>query len=94
VLGFEPDRSASFFDAGGDSVRAVDFVAAARDAGFELALVDVYAAPTIDELVSRVRPVAEPAGFVEDASVAPLSLPQEYLLLLEARTAPHITFVS
>jgi aryl carrier-like protein len=93
VLGFEPDRSASFFDAGGDSVRAVDFVAAARDAGFELSLADVFVAPTIGELVSRVRPAAEAAGVVEDQSVAPLSLPQEYLLELEARTAPHIRFV-
>jgi Condensation domain/Phosphopantetheine attachment site len=94
VLGFEPDRSASFFDAGGDSVRAVDFVAAARDAGFELALVDVFSAPTIRELVSRVRPAVEPVGVGEDPSTAPLSLPQEYLLRLEARTAPYITFVS
>jgi len=94
VLGFEPDRSASFFDAGGDSVRAVDFVAAARDAGYELALVDVFSAPTIGELVSRVRPAAAAAEVVDDASVAPLSLPQEYLLLLEERTTPYITFVS
>ena len=94
MLGFEPDRSASFFDAGGDSVRAVDFVAAARDAGFELALVDVFAAPTIGELVSRVRPAAERASVADDPTVSPLSLPQEYLLLLEARTAPYITFVS
>jgi hypothetical protein len=94
VLGFEPDRSASFFNAGGDSVRAVDFVAAAREAGFELALADVFLAPTIGELVSRVRPAAEPAAVAEDPSVAPLSLPQEYLLRLEARTAPWITFVS
>jgi hypothetical protein len=65
-----------------------------RDAGFELALVDVFAAPTIGELVSRVRPAAEPADVVEDPAVAPLSLPQEYLLLLEERTAPYITFVS
>jgi nonribosomal peptide synthetase DhbF len=93
VLGFEPDRSASFFEAGGDSVRAVDFVAAARDAGFELELADVFVAPTIGELVSRVRPAAEPAGVWKDQSVAPLSLPQEYLLELEARTAPHIRFV-
>jgi aryl carrier-like protein len=93
VLGFEPDRSASFFDAGGDSVRAVDFVAAARDAGFELALVDVFAAPTIRELVSRVRPAAERRRVADDASLAPLSLPQEYLLQLETRTAPHIRFV-
>ena len=94
VLGFEPDPSASFFDAGGDSVRAVDFAAAARDAGFELELADVFLAPTIADLVSRVRPAgAEPVAVAEDVSVAPLSLPQQHLLHLEARTSPHIRFV-
>lgn|GEM_PF-2881286 len=64
-----------------------------RDAGFELALADVFAAPTIDELVSRVHPATERASAGDDPSVAPLSLPQQHLLRLEARTSPHIRFV-
>ena len=40
-----------------------------------------------------MRPAVERASVVADGAVAPLSLPQEYLLQLEARTAPHIRFV-
>lgn len=62
----------SFFDVGGDSLHAVAVVGALLEAGFDVAVEDVFARPTIAELADLIgaRPAAAPG---EDA-LAPFAL--------------------
>ncbi|WP_433399645.1 amino acid adenylation domain-containing protein [Streptomyces sp. CA-146814] len=48
-----------FFDAGGDSMRAIRVVGLAKDRGLGLTVRDVYGAPTVAALVSRVGDAGE-----------------------------------
>ncbi|MEY9963333.1 amino acid adenylation domain-containing protein [Streptacidiphilus sp. MAP12-16] len=50
----------NFFHLGGDSIRAVELVGGLREAGWKVALRDVFDAPTITGLIALARP-AEPA---------------------------------
>ncbi|MEM7050244.1 MAG: amino acid adenylation domain-containing protein [Acidobacteriota bacterium] len=56
-------REASFFRLGGDSIRALQVVAAARQSGLELSLDDIFRRPTLEELAAIARPLeATPRG--------------------------------
>ncbi|MEM7482008.1 MAG: amino acid adenylation domain-containing protein [Acidobacteriota bacterium] len=52
-------REASFFALGGDSIRALQVVAGARESGLELVLDDVFGHPTLAALAAVARPARE-----------------------------------
>jgi acyl carrier protein len=57
VLGAPRGIHADFFDAGGDSIRATQFVARLREAlSVELTLLDFFDAPTIADVASLIAP--------------------------------------
>lgn len=59
VLGREPVSTADdFFDLGGDSIRAIRLVGAARDRGLTFTVRDVYAAPAVTELAELAQSCA------------------------------------
>ena len=96
VLGIAPiGRHDDFFDLGGDSLKAATGLARiAPAAGVDLALEDLFDAPTVAALARRIqaRPRATPAGAPRRAPRAPgtplpLSLPQRRLWFLH-RLAP------
>ncbi|GID33103.1 non-ribosomal peptide synthetase [Paractinoplanes brasiliensis] len=69
VLGLDEaavDVDAAFFDLGGDSIMAIQLVAAARRAGLEITATDVFTYRTVAELAV----VALPAGTAEAEPVA------------------------
>ncbi|MFC5184952.1 non-ribosomal peptide synthetase [Actinomadura harenae] len=61
-----------FFDLGGDSIRAVVLVGAAREAGLDVSVRDVMANPTVARLAEAVADRAPLTG--EDGTTAPFSL--------------------
>ncbi len=65
-----------FFALGGDSVVALQLVAAARPLGFTLAPRDVFEAPTIEGLAAILRAAGQgAAGALEDRPFVPLVMP-------------------
>jgi len=73
VLGAPRSVHADFFDAGGDSIRATQFVARVREAlSVELTLLDFFDAPTVADVASLI---AAQLGIAPgDASVTPLTV--------------------
>ncbi|MGW7412699.1 amino acid adenylation domain-containing protein, partial [Streptomyces sp. NPDC054863] len=71
----------SFFALGGDSMLAMQLVAAARRAGFGLTVGDVFGHPTVAALATAARPVAAVAESREPAETVPAPVRRE----LEAR---------
>ncbi|MCO8273920.1 amino acid adenylation domain-containing protein [Actinoplanes sp. TRM 88003] len=62
----------SFFDLGGDSIRAVALVGALREAGFDVAVRDVFAHRTVARLTELIT--GRPARAETDRRVAPFEL--------------------
>ncbi|HKT03833.1 MAG TPA: condensation domain-containing protein, partial [Rugosimonospora sp.] len=76
VLGVDPvGVTDTFFDLGGDSIRAVSLVAALRAAGFDASVRDVFEANTVALLAGLVDGRAAPAA--NTAPVAPFTLIEE-----------------
>ena len=72
ILGGDADFSANdnFFSMGGDSLRAMRLVPAAREAGMILTVPDIMLNPTLSAMAAKARPLSE-----EDTSeVVPFSL--------------------
>ncbi|OJZ79488.1 hypothetical protein ASPFODRAFT_213295, partial [Aspergillus luchuensis CBS 106.47] len=72
VLNLSPDRIGaddSFLQIGGDSISAVQLVAAAREEGLSLTVADIFSTPRLSEMAHAVQ--AEP--YVEEP-IAPFSL--------------------
>ncbi|MGC5016868.1 condensation domain-containing protein, partial [Streptosporangium sp. DT93] len=55
-------RHDSFFDLGGDSIRSIQVLGQARDAGLGFALQDLFHGPTLAELAGAIRPTTGAAG--------------------------------
>ncbi|MGW6916281.1 amino acid adenylation domain-containing protein [Kitasatospora sp. NPDC054939] len=73
VLGLEAiGVEDSFFDLGGDSIRAVRLVGALRAAGFDLSIRDVFEHRTVAELARRVPESVDGSSLIE--TVAPFAL--------------------
>ncbi|ORY70445.1 surfactin synthetase subunit 3 [Pseudomassariella vexata] len=72
VLGPDSDVSANdnFFAVGGDSLRAMKLVAAARAQGLALSVADIFSNPTLADMALAIKPAAAQA----DLTVAPFSL--------------------
>ena len=67
VLGREQiGRDENFFDLGGDSIRAVQIVAHAAEAGFEIEPRDLFRAPSVAALAPLMRPAAPPPASALD----------------------------
>ncbi|MEV7275420.1 amino acid adenylation domain-containing protein [Streptomyces sp. NPDC093111] len=60
-----------FFDAGGDSMRAIRLVGLAKDRGLGLTVQDVYAAPTVAALAPLATEDAEPPAVREPFALLP-----------------------
>ncbi|MEU6979153.1 amino acid adenylation domain-containing protein [Streptomyces sp. NPDC046371] len=60
-----------FFDAGGDSMRAIRLVGLAKDRGLGLTVQDVYAAPTVAALAPLAAEGAEPPAAREPFALLP-----------------------
>ncbi|WP_158288175.1 non-ribosomal peptide synthetase [Streptomyces sp. ICBB 8177] len=58
----EPGVEEDFFEAGGDSLRSIQVVHRAREAGWTLTVSDVFHHPTIAELAALLRPQARTAA--------------------------------
>lgn len=52
-------RSTNFFSIGGDSLRAMKLVSAARDKGFALTVADIFTYPTLQAMASRLQSADE-----------------------------------
>ena len=76
VLGVDRvGRHDNFFAVGGDSIRSIQVLGRARDAGLSLGLQDILDAPTIAELAEALAGDATPADTV--AATSPFSLVPE-----------------
>lgn len=72
VLGGDADFSANdnFFSMGGDSLRAMRLVAAAREAGIIVTVPDIMLNPTLSAMAAKARPISEE----DDSEVSPFSM--------------------
>ncbi|KND92695.1 Nonribosomal peptide synthetase 4 [Tolypocladium ophioglossoides CBS 100239] len=52
-------RNSNFFALGGDSLRAMRLVAAARDEGLALTVADIFTSPTLDSMATKARIISE-----------------------------------
>ncbi|GIF46272.1 amino acid adenylation domain-containing protein/thioester reductase-like protein [Asanoa ferruginea] len=78
-LGRDIGSDDDYFAAGGDSLRAVGLISAARDAGLVLTVADLFAAPTAARLAARLDGFAapqEPVDLVAEVSLAPEVVPR------------------
>ncbi|MFJ6672743.1 amino acid adenylation domain-containing protein [Actinosynnema sp. NPDC091369] len=80
VSGIGPDDS--FFGLGGDSMLAVRAVAAARDAGLDLSVGQLYRSPVLADLARSAEPAPPPPTTAAPDDVYPVSAMQ-YGILLE-----------
>lgn len=77
IIGSDTEIGANdnFFDVGGDSLRAMRLVAAARKEGIQLTVLDIFKNPTLSEMALVMGTLDEDA----DTSIAPFSLlPQDW----------------
>jgi amino acid adenylation domain-containing protein len=97
-----PGLDDSFFDLGGDSIRALRAVALAAQAGLKLTVADIYAAPSVRAAAANLRfeGATEVAGagatlaLGEDGSAFPLSSAQLSLVYLSQQDPRYEVYVT
>ncbi|GIF69934.1 hypothetical protein Ais01nite_79690 [Asanoa ishikariensis] len=82
-LGRDIGPDDDYFAAGGDSLRAVGLIGAARDAGLELSVADLFRAPTAARLAAHLDGAAAP--------LAPVDLAAEVSLDVVPRRRPSVS---
>lgn len=82
----------NFFESGGDSIKAIQFLARLQQMGLRIDLADLFKFPTIEELSSRVKIGSKKPfqGIVEGAF--PLNPSQESLIEMQALSADTIWY--
>ncbi len=79
-----------FFALGGESIRTIQVVARARQAGLHITVKDVYAAPTVAALAKRVRSVAAPIDAEQGLVTGDFTLPPIHRWYFDlGRAEPH-----
>ncbi len=70
-------ETSDFFSLGGSSLRAMRLVNAARRAGFELTVADIFNTPVLSDLAAAMRPVATAGGSTGRAKASLMPRPSK-----------------